>query len=162
MIYLANITTPKNTPLSALKKTTLDVTKGLVYRVEFCFPLGPSGLMGAAMFDGLFQLWPSSAGQFFISDNETIVFDDLYLKEAAPFEFQVYTYNLDDTYDHFLGVRVGLVSDEVFKARFLPYESYEYFAKLISQLAEEKAALSQAQKEALAESPFEWLLRQEL
>jgi len=162
MIYIANITTPKNTPVTSLKKTSLNVTKGLVYRVEFYFPSGLAALAGVAVFDGLFQVWPSTAGQFFVSDNETIGFDDLYLKEAAPYKLQIYTYNVDDTYNHVIGVRVGLVSDEAYKARFLPYESYDYFVQLIDKLQEEKAALAELQKEQLKETAFEWLLKQQL
>ena len=161
MIYIANITTPKNTAQTALKKTTISVTKGLVYKVEFYFPSGSAGLMGVAVFDGLFQVWPSSIGEFFVSDNETIRFDDLYLKEAAPYELQVYTYNTDDTYNHIAGVRIGLVSNEVFLARFLPYKSYDYFVQLLEQMSAEKAEQARQQKDLIEETPFEWLLRQE-
>lgn len=161
MIYIANIATPKNTAQTALKKTVINVTKGLVYKVEFCFPAGSAGLMGVAVFDGLFQVWPSSIGQFFVSDAETIRFDDMYLKEAAPYEFQVYTYNTDDTYDHLAVVRIGLVSNDVFMARFLPHKSYEYFIELLSQMRVEQYQLAVQQKEQIQETPFEWLLRQE-
>lgn len=162
MIYSANITTVKNTAQSSLKRTSIHVTKGLVYKVEFYFPSGSAGLMGVAVFDGLFQVWPSNVGQFFVSDNETIRFDDLYLKETAPYEFQVYSYNTDDTYDHVVGVRIGLVSKEVFLARFLPYKSYEYFTRLLAQMADERAEQARLQKELIEETPFEWLLRQEV
>lgn len=161
MIYTANITTPKDTAVGALKQTVLKVTKGLVYKVEFYFPSGSAGLLGVAVFDGLFQVWPSTIGEFFVSDNETIRFDDLYLKEAAPYQFDIYTYNTDDTYKHRVGVRIGLVSNEVFLARFLPYKSYDYFVRLLEQLSEEKAAATAEQRELIAETPFEWLLRQE-
>lgn len=161
MIYQASIVTAKNTAASAPKHTVLAVTAGLVYRVEFHFPSGSAGLMGVAVFDGLFQVWPSTAGQVFVSDNETIAFDDLYLKEKAPFQFDIYTYNTDDTYDHVFDFRVGLVSNEVFMARFLPYKSYDYFVRLLEQMRTEKEIAAEAQKEELLETPFEWLLRQE-
>jgi len=161
MIYTSNITTPKNTALSSLKETVIHVTSGLVYKVEFYFPSGSSGLMGIAVFDGLFQVWPSTAGEFFVSDNETISFDDLYLKETAPFDFKAYTYNLDDTYDHVIGIRLGLVSGEVYQARFLPFKSYDYFIQLLEQMRAEKSAAEAEQKELLKETPFEWLLKQE-
>jgi len=161
MIYLANITTPKNTAITALQKTVLRVTKGLVYKVEFHFPSGSAGLMGVAVFDGLYQVWPSSIGQFFVSDNETIRFDDLYLKENPPFEFQIYTYNLDDTYGHVFDLRVGLVSSDTFIARFLPFKGYEYFTTLLEDLRAQREEVEAMQKEQAAETPFEWLLRQE-
>jgi len=160
MIYVANITTPKNTPATTLKKTRLSVTRGLVYKVEFYFPSGSAGLMGVAVFDGLFQVWPSSVGEFFLGSDINIAYDDLYLKETAPFEFQAYTYNTDTIYDHSLSVRIGLVSGEVYQARFLPYKGYDYFARLVEDLAAERAALEKLQKELIEQTPFEWLTEQ--
>jgi len=160
MIYTANITTAKNTAKTALKKTILSVTKGLVYKVEFYFPSGSAGLMGVAIFDGLFQVWPSTVGEFFNSDNETISFDDLYLKEAAPYEFAIYSYNEDDTYNHSVGVRIGLVSKDAYIARFMPYAGYEYLAKMLDKLTAERQEAAAAQKAVLEETPFQWLTRQ--
>jgi len=162
MIYSADITTPKNTAKTSLKKTVINVTKGLVYKVELCFPSGSAGLLGAAVFDGLFQVWPASVGEFFTGDDDAIAFDDMYLKEAAPFEFQCYTYNEDDTYSHALAVRIGLVSKDVFLARFLPQKSYDYFVKLLRQMEDERAELAAIQRELIEETPFEWLARQEI
>jgi hypothetical protein len=160
MIYTADITTPANTAKASLVRTVLRVTKGLVYKVEFYFPSGSAGLMGAAVFDGGFQCWPSTVGAFFTSDNETISFDDMYLKFAAPYQFDILTYNTDDTYDHVVGVRIGLVSRDVFLARFLPHKSYEYFAELLEKMSAERAALAELQAATLAETPYQWLERQ--
>ena len=160
MIYAANIKTVKNTPVTSLKHTVLRVTKGLVYKVDFYFPSGSAGLMGAAVFDGLFQVWPSTVGEFFNSDNETIRFDDMYLKEAAPYQFDIYTYNTDDTYDHVVGVRIGLVSKEVFLARFMPTKGYDYLVKLTAKLQAEQSVRAAAQAVTAAETPYEWLMKQ--
>ncbi len=149
MIYTANITTVANTAQSSLKETTIRVTKGLVFKVEFNFPPGSSGLMGLAVFDGLYQVWPSSVGEFFTSDDETIAFEDLYLKESAPFEFKCYTYNEDETYSHFVGVRIGLVSSEVYMARFLPNKSRQYFEGLRKRMVEERSKMAAQQIEQL-------------
>ncbi len=157
MIYTANITTLKNTAQSSLKKTTIHVTKGLVYKVEFYFPAGSAGLMGVAVFDGLYQIWPSSVGEFFVSDDETIRFDDMYLKESAPFELQCYTYNEDETYDHYMAVRVGLVSSEVFLARFMPTRGRQQFAKIRRQMETEREARAIEQKLKIRETAFAFM-----
>lgn len=159
MIYTANITTPKDTAQTALKKTTIHVTKGLVYKVEFYFPSGSAGLMGVAVFDGLFQVWPSNVGEFFIGEDQLIAFDDLYLKEAAPFEFQCYSYNTDDTYEHFVSVRLGLVSSEVFLARFLPTKGHEYMVKLRRRMIQERTELARLQMEKRVGRPLERMRR---
>lgn len=158
MIYTANITTPSGTAKSDPKRTMINVTKGLIYRVEFFFPKGPSGLVGVAVLDGLFQCWPSSTGEFFISDNETIGFDDLLIKETAPYEFTVLTYNEDETFDHFVAVRIGLLSKEVYMARFMPTKSHEYLAELLLRLATERKELEMLQRELISDAPLEWQL----
>lgn len=157
MIYTANITTPKDTAQTALQKTVVKVTNGLVYKVEFYFPSGSAGLMGVAVFDGLFQVWPSSVGDFFVGEDQLIAFDDMYLKESAPFEFQCYTYNTDDTNEHFVSVRIGLVSSEVFLARFLPTKGHDYLLKLRRKMAEERSDLVRLQMERRLETPMEWM-----
>lgn len=160
MIYTANITTDEKGAKTKLKHTVLNVTKGLIYKVEFYFPSGSAGLMGVAVFDGLFQCWPSTVGEFFKSDGETISFDDMYLKEAAPYQLDCYSYNTDDTYPHAVTVRVGLVSKEVFLARFMPTKGYDYLAGLLEKMSLEKDAQAAAQAELLKETPYEWLVKQ--
>jgi hypothetical protein len=160
VIYTANITTLKDRAKTDLKRTVLNVTRGLVYKVEFSFPSGSAGLMGVAVFDGLFQLWPSTVGEFFASDGETIAFDDMYLKEAAPYQLDIYTYNTDDTHSHLVAVRIGLVSKEVFLARFMPTKGYDYLSQLLDKMSAERAELAAVQAEQLAETPYEWLANQ--
>ncbi len=160
MIYTANITTVANTAKTNLKKTIIRVTKGLVYKVEFYFPPGSAGLMGLAVFDGLYQVWPSSVGVFFLGDDVTIPFDDLYLKESGPFEFQCYTYNVDKTYDHLVGVKIGLVSSEVFMARFMPTRDRNYFARLRAKILSERANRLNVQRELMGGQTLEWLRKQ--
>lgn len=159
MIYAKNITTPKKTWSSSLKKTVLKVSKGLVYKVEFYFPGGSAGLMGVAVFDGLYQVWPSTVGEFFIGEDQTIPFDDMYLKETAPFDFQIYTYNEDETYPHMVSVRIGLVSSELFLARFMPTRTRESFVKMRMQMQEERKKRAAQQKRKLPDTPFKWMLK---
>jgi len=160
VIYAATIKTVNKTDYGQVKHTALKVTKGLVYKVDFYFPAGSSGLLGVAVFDGSFQVWPSTVGEWFKSDNETIRFDDMYLKESAPYQFDIFTYNDDTTYDHTLAVRVGLVSKEVFLARFLPTKGYDYMAELTRKLQLEQEQRMAAQAQIVTETPYEWLTKQ--
>ena len=157
LIYSKHISTVKKTDGLVYYKAQLHVTKGLVYRVEFYFPRGSAGLLGVAVYDGGFGVWPSNAGEFFTGDDELISFDDLYLKESAPYIFDIYTYNLDDTYDHVVDVRLGLVSKEAYQARFLPSIAWGEFAEMMSRLLAEQAAKAAAQKEVTAEKEFSWV-----
>lgn len=161
MIYSANITTDLGGSKDVLKKTVINVTKGLVYKVEFYFPPGSAGLMGVAVFDGLFQVWPSNVGEFFTGDDVVISFDDMYYKNAAPYEFQCYTYNEDDTHKHVVGVRIGLVLKDVFQARYLPTVSGEVFLQVLAQMQAERKLLAEWQAERRRETPFSWMVRAE-
>lgn len=158
MIYTANITTLAGRAKTNLKRTRIVVTKGLVYQFELYLPSGSAGLMGVAVFDGLYQVWPSTVGTFFIGEDHLISFTDMYLKESAPFEFQVYTYNEDTANNHFASVRIGLVSKEVFLARFLPTKNNQYMADLLSRMVVEREQLAVKQKGELEQTVFDWLL----
>ena len=159
MIYIANILTLKNTAKTELKKTTINVTSGLVFKVEFYFPAGSAGLMGVAVYDGLYQVWPSSVGEFFTGEDQLIAFDDMYLKESAPFELQCYSYNVDDTYDHFVSVRIGLVSADVFLARFMPSRKRVDLDKLRAEMLKAKSDRAALQLQNMPQTPFKWMLK---
>ena len=145
MIYQATITTPANTPESNKLKTILKVTKGLVYRVEVYIPPGASGLHHITVNDGNFQMIPTSIGESLTGDNILIAFDEVYLKLTEPFEFQIYTWNDDDTFDHTVIIRVGMVSKEIFMARYLPTYAYDYQVKIMKKLQEEQARIVKEQ-----------------
>jgi len=153
MIYTIDITTPPNTLLSSPLKSILRVTKGLVYKVEIEFPPGPCGFLYIAVFDGSYRVWPSSSDTWFHSDDKLISFDDCYLVENAPYSFSVFTFNIDDTYEHWCQVRLGVVSKEIFMARFLPSLSYKEMLEVISRLAQQQESL----KMETIEQPFSWL-----
>lgn len=157
MIYSKNISTPKDTAATALKRTNVVVTKGLVYKVEFYFPSGSAGLMGVAVFDGLYQIWPSTVGEFFVGEGQVISFDDMYLKENPPYSFQIFTYNTDDTHAHMVAVRIGLVSKDVFLARFLPTKGEQFLSELIKNMTAEKEVQLRVQREVLPMTPAKWL-----
>lgn len=153
MIYVKDITTSADTAKADALPVILKVTKGLVYKVEVDFPPGAAGLHHVVICDGTYQVWPSEAHTTFHADGVTISFDDTYLKVSEPFEFVIYTYNLDDTFDHFVQVRIGLVSQRAFMARFLPTYAYQEFKEVLQGLAEEQ----EAARMAILLEPFPWL-----
>jgi len=168
MIYSKYITTPANTSEKLPKRTVLKVTKGLVYKVEIMFPPGSAGLLRCAIFDGFYQAWPSTSGEYFRTEMETISYPDTYLKEAQPFQFDIITWNEDNTYDHALVVRLGMVSERVFMARFLPTYGWEEFEKMLKEIrAVQEFEIEMAKAKLLKEeselreqiltTPFPWM-----
>lgn len=153
MIYSKYVHTVKVTYAVNPLRTVLKVCKGLVYKVEVHFPPGPIGLYKCQIYDGGHQVWPSTPGEWFASDGFCISFDDSYLKLAAPFEFTIYTLNTDEGYDHGLDVRIGMVSKEIFIARFLPSYGYKQLAKFLK--TEEKKQVND--REGIIAQPFSWI-----
>lgn len=153
MIFVADITTEITHLKDNPKKTKLYIGGGLIYKVEVEFPTGPCGLLYTCCYDGLHSLWPSSEGVWYHSDGTTIAFDDLYLKLQPPHELDIYTYNLDTVYPHWCQWRVGMVSQEVFMARFLPSYEYKYFKEMLDKMALEE----QERLEGRLAVPFPWL-----
>ena len=134
MIYAATITTLANTSKATAKQTVLKLTKGLIWRVDIEFPPGPSGLLHTQIFDGSYQFFPATPGSSFHSDANLIGFDDLYYKTSEPFEFVIKTWNLDETWQHTLQVRIGVASNEAFMSRYLPSLTYDRFADTLAEI----------------------------
>ncbi len=150
MIYTADITTAANTSKVDALRTRLTVTKGLVYQVEFDAPFGSAGLLHCQVFDGGHQLWPSSLDASFNSPGFVISFADTYLKKVAPFRFDIMTWNLDDSLEHFMQVRIGLVSEAAFIARFMPTVAIAEAQRVLDELRERQ----EADRQAIIAEPF--------
>lgn len=143
VIFTKDVTIPANTTKNSPVSQTLPVAAGLVYRVNFRFPQNLLGLAGIAVYDGSFQLWPSSPNEWFHSNNETITFNDLYLKKSEPMIFVLKGYNTDDTYGHTIQVRIGLVSEEKFQARYMPHLAVKEFEEMMKRIADEQEQTNQ-------------------
>lgn len=133
MIYSIALEILKDTKPWEPEHRALEVTKGLVYKVEFEFPDGCCALAHLAVYDGSYQVWPSTPGETFCTNGHTIAFDDTYLKLAKPFQFDFYAYNLDERFKHTIYCRIGMVAGDIFMARFLPTYAYKHFMKLIEE-----------------------------
>ena len=153
MIYQKTISTVIETYATIPKRTVLKVTKGLVYKIEIAFPPGPAGLLKVQIYDGGHQVWPSTPGEFFTADDRTIYYDDTLLKLAAPFQYDIYTWNECEVYPHEVTIRIGMVSQEIYIARFLPSVAYEQMLKVLT----EETKRQEAEKEAIIEAPFSWI-----
>jgi len=157
MIYQKTVTVAKDTLPVDADRSILTVTKGLIYQVEIYFPPGSAGLLHVVVMDGGYQAWPSTPGETFQGENILLSFPDTYLKEAAPFNFTIITYNMDDTYSHAVTIRLGMVSQEIFQARFLPTYTYKYFMEMLETLREKQQREQQEQAAMVLETPFPWL-----
>jgi len=149
MIYISTITTEANTAKSDAKQTIFEITSGLIWRIEVEFPAGCCGLIHVQIFDGLYQLFPATPGESLRGEGATSGYDDLYLKDAAPFELTVKTWNLDETYDHTIQVRIGMASYEAFMSRYMPSVTWDKFNELLTKVAAEQEQIKDEQIEKI-------------
>ncbi|MBA7601426.1 hypothetical protein ES703_08499 [subsurface metagenome] len=153
MIYSKYISTEIEIYTTIPKQSVLKVTRGLVYKVEIDFPPGPTGLLKVQIYDGGHQVWPSTPGEYFVTDGYCISFDDTLLKLVAPFQFDIYTWNEDTVHAHGVTIRIGMVSSKLYMARFLPTYGYKELRRVIA----EETALQEKEREAIIAEPFSWM-----
>jgi len=72
---------------------------------------------------------------------------------VAPFQFDIYTWNIAEDYPHGVTVRIGMVSSELYMARFLPTFGYKELRRVIA----EETALQEKAREAVIATPFSWI-----
>lgn len=108
MIYVFKIKTPANTAEADKQKTDLVLERGVTYRININFPPGPSELLHLQITDALHHVWPTNPDGSFASDSERINFEDEYPLLEPPYELYAYTWNLDDTYEHGVTIRIGI------------------------------------------------------
>jgi len=93
-------------------KTVLPLEKGLTYKLDIVFPPGPAHLLHVQIRDAIHPVWPTNADADFAGDNETITFEDEYPILEPPYQLEAWTWNLDDTHNHRVIIRIGIKSPE--------------------------------------------------
>lgn len=117
MIYVFDFETVKNTAATAKQKTVLELERGITYKLDIVFPPGPAHLLHVQIRDTLHPVWPTNADSSFAGDNEVITFNDEYPLLEPPYQLEAYTWNLDDTYDHRVIIRIGIKAIGVIRTR---------------------------------------------
>jgi len=118
MDYWFAVRTTANTSKANLVKTELKLSVGIITQAWLFHPEGCHGLAYAAIFEGGHQLYPTNPEDAYHGNSVPMIFEDNYpLKYPARLE--LHTWNLDDTYDHTVYVRVTVereISDPLLKA----------------------------------------------
>jgi len=147
MIYSSSITTDAGTGEGSISDVRIKIPSGLIWLFEVDFPPGCCGLFHVQVFDGSYQVLPATPGESLHGDAMTMRFDDLYLKEAAPLEFMIRTWNDDVTWSHTTQVRIGVASTKVEMSRYLPMFAWEDFEKLMIEMLTSQEAMRKLQME---------------
>lgn len=113
MYYDVSFTIPANTAKASPTELDVKLTYGVVHRVEIGFPSGCAGLAHLQIRRGGHQVWPTNPQGSFNTDGYTIPINDYYELFEEPYILTLVGWNLDDTYDHTLEVRFGVLPPEV-------------------------------------------------
>ena len=126
MISNFAVTTPKDTSKDTPEITLIKLPVGIVYEVNFVFPSGCAGLVGCAVEHEGHRIWPTLSDEFFYADDEIIDFTEHYEVREGHQDFKLLTYNEDDTYDHTIVFRFGILRKSEIEGVWLPWTEEVY------------------------------------
>lgn len=95
------------TRLSPLRRE-FKLAPGRITKVDFHFPAGCAGLVGARVLRGGFQLWPLTAGQWIVTDDFTPTMPETFLLDERPYSLTFEGYNEDTANNHTITVAVAV------------------------------------------------------
>lgn len=122
MIYNFTIIAEKGGSASSPEIFDMVMTHGIIHKIDVLFPPGSLGLTGVSIHNALHQVWPTNTDEYFTSDAEVISFREHHPLSEAPYSLQAYHYNTDDTYDHTIIIRIGILPDYVIAPWLLSYD----------------------------------------
>lgn len=150
MLFTTVVDTPANTTKTSPLESWMGLSRGLIYRFQVFFPFGGAGLVGLKISEGGHQIYPTTPHEWLLGHGETIDFEDPYFITVLNTKARIESYNLDDLYDHKVFVRIGVVVNPDFIARFLPTMGYKDLQKIIEESTKEREAEEIAAALALA------------
>lgn len=109
MYYDFAITIPAGTAEDSPKEQELNLTHGIIHRVEVEFYPGPRRYVWVKIFQHEHQLWPTNLDGSFCTDAYTIAFDEYHEMFQPPHNLLVRGYSPDADYDHVVTVRIGIL-----------------------------------------------------
>lgn len=108
MFYEYELEIPQQTLESDPEMLEIILPKGVIKRVNICFPDGCFGLAKVKIIHNEFKIFPSNPKAWFAWNNYCIEFDEDYeLKESFNL-LRLYGYNDDDSYLHTITFRFGV------------------------------------------------------
>ena len=110
--------TSDHTKSSPLRRE-IRLAPGKITKVDFHFPAGCAGLVGARVLRGSFQLWPLTAGQWIVTSGETPTMPETFLLNERPYSVTFEGYNEDIVNHHTITVAVAVEIPDVISEELL-------------------------------------------
>lgn len=111
MDYWFAVTTSANTVKADRIKTELKLTSGVITKVWMLHPEGCHGLAYASVWRGGHQLYPNNPENAYHGNDVPMIWEDNY-KLDSPALLRLETWNLDDTYEHTVYVKITVLRPE--------------------------------------------------
>ncbi len=106
MIFSKDLTVPANTPATAPVSAVMQLSQGIVHRVEVGFPAGCHAAVLVTINRAIHQVWPDNPDGALKGDNWTISVDTWYELDQPPYELTVLCWSPGTTYEHTVTVRL--------------------------------------------------------
>ena len=122
MIYNFSFTSQKYVAGNTMNIETLKLCYGVIHKLDILFPAGCAGLVLCSVHSALHQIWPSNTDEYFSSDDEVISFREHRPLLTEPYSLELWHFNTDDTYNHSITVRIGILPVNVIAPWLLSYD----------------------------------------
>lgn len=131
MFYEWAVAVPANTTESSPVTQVMKLTLGVITRVEVQFPHGCNGLAHCKILHEESQKWPTPPSTSMASSGHAIQIDENFDLDTEPYSLKAICWNEDNTYQHTIYVRVGVLRGQFAVTIFKVFEGLEKMLKLI-------------------------------
>jgi len=131
MIYEEDLTIPASTPETSPVETLIEVTAGVIHRIEVQFPPGCFGLAHVVIVHENTQIFPTNPGQSFKGDAWVFSVNEYHVLDEPPFIITVRGWNEDDTYEHTITVRICILPEAVVNVAATLQRIYELWEQVV-------------------------------
>lgn len=100
MVFSFNIITLKNTIEANAKITNLSLSKGVFVKWFVYFPSGSQGLLHLRIMRGNQTILPTNFNGSIVGNNVSMQSEEFIFFSQPPYQFEIHTWNFDETYDH--------------------------------------------------------------
>jgi hypothetical protein len=100
MFFVKEVTVPPNTSKDNPLLFTIQVSAGTVRHVWVRWRWGSANLCGVQIYHASILRWPYSKGEWLMSSQYPLDFDEEFLIPTVPYFFEGKTFNLDSDYSH--------------------------------------------------------------
>jgi len=131
MDYSYAVKTTANTSKANAVETRLKLTAGTIKQVWMVHPEGCHGLAYAAIFLGGHQLYPHNPDEAYHGNDVPMIFEDNFELES-PAVLTLKTWNLDETYDHTLYLRITVLRPKIDVAQQALIDLFKQMLQLLT------------------------------